>query len=110
MKLYITLEINRIDSESAKGEEFDQELQDAIEGIDINGWEVQKVNIERVKQEDKTPAQGIGECIKVLAEVITIENIETKHQLDEPSNMNEKYTWREMLLFWATELMKKPKK
>lgn len=49
MKLFIEFEITRIDNGSIQGEQFDEELQSQVEGIDIEGWEVRDVNVKREK-------------------------------------------------------------
>ena len=50
MKLFITLEIKEIDSGGPRGEELDQMVQDAIEELDFDEYEVSNVKIERRKQ------------------------------------------------------------
>lgn len=106
MRLYITLDINRIDPEAVKGEEFDEELEDAINEINIDGWEISKLNIQHVKSESKKPITEFAESIVAFATPIEVEGRKTKNQLDEVSHLNEKYTWRELLIFWANEIIK----
>lgn len=66
MKLTIKLEINRVDTDAPKGEDFDRELEDAVAGLDVEGWEVNNAKIQILRDGD-TPA-SYGDVIVDLME------------------------------------------
>jgi hypothetical protein len=112
MNVYVKIRLDQIDTEGPKGEELDEALEDgitsAIEGIDIEGREVSQVSIERENPKKKgndSPQFQIGQSLASIAG-ITIENVQYLPQLEDKCPMNDKYTWREMLVYWGQELMK----
>lgn len=109
MKLHISLTANRIDPESVQGEEFDEAIVQAVEDIDIDGWEMTKVDVSREKPSTIGPHEVIAQSLQALA--MPGGEGWTAAQLDDPYPSNPKYTWRQMLAYWAQELSRsKPKK
>lgn len=105
MKLFVKLEIKQIDKEGIKGDELDESIQEAIESVDIEGWEVSGVSIERQKPEPKSMAMTFAERL-LRMKPIEVEGVEHKVELDDPFPDNPTYTWRQMFQYWAEEIMK----
>ena len=110
MKLFAKFDITRIDQEAVKGEEFDEALEQAIEEIEIDGWEVKGVSIEREKPKSFSHAQVFAEKLRAIGATYEMDNGTHKAQLEDPYPDNPKYTWRQMLIYWSEEIMKQEPK
>ena len=112
MILWAKIKLDQIDKEGPKGEELDQAIEDSItsslDGIDIEGREVSGVSIEREKPKkngEGSPAYLIGSSLQAL-KGISLDGGKYLPQLEDKCPSNDKYTWREMLIWWGQELMK----
>jgi len=105
VKLHITLEASKIDPDGVKGEEFDEELESQLEDLDVEGWEFSKVQIDREKPVQKAPWHHVASDLAQLGIAEGGLSETTKAiQLDDVYPENDKYTWRQMVAYWAVEL------
>lgn len=100
MDLIIKLKIIQNDTQSVKGEELDEEIESQVKDMELDGWEVSSVNIQRGK---KPNLSANSETVERLFDVLFRE-IENP---DSPSRINPKeYTKREIFELWQADLKK----
>lgn len=108
MKLHIAVEFRQYDNDGPKGDELDEAVEQAVEEIDIDGWEVAKVRVEREKPRQVGPIEEMLRCMRSLHATDILEPGD-RVQLDDKYPPNPTYTWREMLGYWAEEIEKMTK-
>lgn len=105
-KYVAKFELTTIDrSVAPKSEELDSEVEDAIEGIDIEGMEV-NVNTVNVERAELAGEKGKLEIMASFAKEIQ-RTLKNSVDLEAPWADNPKYTIRQMMNYWLDKLQGK---
>lgn len=109
MKIYATLDMTMIDATAApKGEEFDDEIQSLLDGIEVDGYEMNDVSISREKP-DKSPLGSVLDSM-YFEQAKSLIALVDEGKGAEPSAVNATYTNVEMLGWHAKILIEQLEK